>query len=96
MLQRIFLLIDVWKNHPEVDEILWIQARSKSDTGDEGHYEHTLVPSEDEEDPAERKEETEDSESGDDSDVEYDDDEDEISEPEIAAHNKFAVLDQED
>lgn len=90
-----FLLTDEWKNHPEVKDILWIQARNKTDSG-ESITNEVLVSSDDEENVDVRKEETEDSESGDDSDNEYDDDEDETSEPEMVAINKFSLLGEED
>ena len=81
-----------WKDHAEVEEVLWIQARNKSDVRDE----QVFVSSDDEATADERKEESGDSESGDDSDVEFDDDEDEASGPEIAASNKFALLGEEE
>ena len=88
-------MIDVWKTHPDVEEILSIQARNKSDTVTSSERELIQISS-DEEENIERKEETGSSESGDDSDNESDDEDDEKSETEITASNKFALLGEED
>lgn len=71
-----------------------IQARSKPHV--ESAYEHVMVSSDDEEYTTQSRVKTSSSESGDDSDVEFDDDEDESLDTEIATtSNKFALLDEE-
>lgn len=89
----VIFVIDMWKTHPEIEEILQIQAKTKSEET-RNQFEHVVVSSDDENAVDDDTNETDgSSESGDDSDVDSEDDD---SVEVVPSRNKFAALADDD